>query len=173
MSRNIIDQSYINFAAYKGSNEYLGITKVTLPDIKFLTQNISGAGIAGNIEAVIAHVEAMTLNLDFRTTTEEAMSLLEPTRHHLELRVARQDEDVVEEELTTAEIKHVFVVIPKNYKGGSIAPASTGDASGEYAVRYWKCEIDDETVIEIDPLNYVIKINGVDYGRTVARILGK
>ncbi len=170
---NKLDQAYINFAAYKDSTEYLGITKVTLPDIQFLTQSISGAGIAGNIEAVISHIEAMTLGLDFRTTTSEATSLLEPIRHNLELRVARQDEDVVKGSLDVGKIKHVFVIIPKSYKGGSIAPASTGDASGEYAVRYWKCEIDGNTVIEVDPLNYILVINGVDYGKKIREALGK
>ena len=65
-----IDQSVINFAVYEDSVEYLGMSKVTLPDVTFLTQSISGAGVGGNVEAVIlGHLEAMTLGLEFRTTT--------------------------------------------------------------------------------------------------------
>lgn len=170
---NKLDQAYINFAAYEDGNEYLGLTKVTLPDVKFISQSISGAGISGNIEAVIAQVEAMTMSLDFRTTTSEAIKLLEPTRHNLELRVARQDEDVVKANLGVTAIKHLFVIIPKSYKGGSVAPASPGDASGEYAVRYWKCSIDGKTVIEIDPINNIININGIDYTKDLRAALGK
>ena len=48
-----IDQSVINFAVYEDSVEYLGMSKVTLPDVTFLTQSISGAGVGGNVEAVI------------------------------------------------------------------------------------------------------------------------
>lgn len=46
-----IDQSVINFAVYEDSVEYLGMSKVTLPDVTFLTQSISGAGVGGNVEA--------------------------------------------------------------------------------------------------------------------------
>lgn len=49
-----IDQSIINFAVYEDSIEYAGMAKVTLPDVTFLTQSISGAGIGGNIDALIA-----------------------------------------------------------------------------------------------------------------------
>ena len=48
-----IDQSVINFAVYEDSVEYLGMSKATLPDVTFLTQSISGAGVGGNVEAVI------------------------------------------------------------------------------------------------------------------------
>ena len=64
-----IDQSVINFAVYEDSVEYLGMSKVTLPDVTFLTQSISGAGVGGNVEAVIlGHLEAMTLGLDLVST---------------------------------------------------------------------------------------------------------
>ena len=54
-----IDQSIINFAVYEDSIEYAGMAKATLPDVTFLTQSISGAGIGGNIDAVIlGHLEA-------------------------------------------------------------------------------------------------------------------
>lgn len=35
-----IDQSVINFAVYEDSVEYLGMSKVTLPDVTFLTQSM-------------------------------------------------------------------------------------------------------------------------------------
>ena len=52
------------------------MSKVTLPDVTFLTQSISGAGVGGNVEAVIlGHLEAMTLGLEFRTTTPQSVQL--------------------------------------------------------------------------------------------------
>ena len=35
-----IDQSVINFAVYEDSVEYLGMSKVTLPDVTFLTVSV-------------------------------------------------------------------------------------------------------------------------------------
>ncbi|WP_050698000.1 phage major tail tube protein [Anaeromassilibacillus senegalensis] len=169
-----MDQSVINFAVYEDSVEYIGMAKATLPDLTALTQSISGAGIAGNIEAVIlGHYDAMTLGLSFRTTSEQAVKLSEPRRHTIDLRVAQQTEDTVAGEVKVQKIKHILVVVPKSDKGGSIAPAAPTDGSGEYAVRYWATYINGKKKREIDPLNFICYVNGVDYLDDVRKALGK
>ncbi len=169
-----MDQSTINFAVYEDSTEFLGMSKVTLPDVTYLTQSINGAGIAGNIEAVIlGHFDAMTLGLAFRNTTKQVIRLSEPRRHNIDLRVAQQDEDTVKGQVVVRKVKHVFVVIPKSTKGGTVAPASPTDGSGEYAVRYWATYIDGKKVQEIDPMNFICYINGVDCLEPVRKALGK
>lgn len=169
-----MDQCVINFAVYEDSTEFVGLAKVTLPDLTALTQSISGAGIAGNVESVLlGHFEAMTLGLSFRNTTKQVIRLAEPRRHNIDLRIAQQDENTVKGAIETRSVKHVFVVIPKSTKGGTVAPASPTDGSGEYAVRYWANYIDGEKVLEIDPLNVICYINGVDYLAPVRKALGK
>ena len=70
-----MDQSIINFKVYEDSVEYVGMAQATLPDLTALTQSISGAGIAGNVEAVIlGHFDAMTLGLNFRTVTAQSVT---------------------------------------------------------------------------------------------------
>lgn len=171
---SIIDQSVINFAVYEDSVEYLGMAKVGMPDLTALTQTISGAGIAGNVEAVIlGHYDTMNLTLNFRTTTAQAIKLSEPRRHTIDLRVNQQNEDTVANTIGVQNIKHILVVIPKSEKGGSIAPASPSDGSGEYAVRYWATYIDGVKVREIDPFNFICFYNGVDYLADVRKGLGK
>ena len=169
-----MDQAIINFAVYEDGSEYVGLAKATLPDLTALTQSISGAGIAGNVEAVIVgHFDAMTLGLNFRTTTKQSIKLSEPRRHTIDLRVAQQDENTTKGEIEVTKVKHILVVIPKTDKGGSVAPASQGDGSGEYAVRYWATYIDGKKVREIDPLNFICNINGTDYLAEVRSALGK
>ena len=132
-----MDQSIINFKVYEDSVEYVGMAQATLPDLTALTQSISGAGIAGNVESVIlGHFDAMTLGLNFRTVTDQSVKLSEPRRHTIDLRVAQQDEDVVAGKVVVRAVKHILVVIPKSDKGGSVAPAAPSNGSGEYAVRY-------------------------------------
>lgn len=168
------DQSIINFAVYEDSVEYIGMAKATLPSLTALTQAISGAGIAGNIEAVIlGHFDSMTLGLNFRTMTDQSVKLSEPRRHNIDLRVAQQDENSAMGAVVVRSIKHIFVVIPKIDNAGSIAPASQGDGSGEYAVRYWATYIDGTKYREIDPLNFICYVNGVDYLADVRKALGK
>lgn len=169
-----MDQSVINFAVYEDSTEFVGLAKVTLPDLTALTQSISGAGIAGNVESVLlGHFEAMTLGLSFRNTTKQVIRLAEPRRHNIDLRIAQQDENTVKGAIETRSVKHVLAVIPKSTKGGTVAPASPTDGSGEYAVRYWANYIDGKKVLEIDPLNFICFINGVDYLASVRKALGK
>ena len=169
-----MEQGIINFAVYEDGNEYMGLASVTLPDTTYLTQSISGAGIGGNVEAVFAGmVDAMTLGLNFRATTDQSIKLSEPRRHTIDLRVAQQKEDPVSATIGTQAVKHVFVIVPKSDKGGSIAPASLGTGSGEYAVRYWATYIDGVKKREIDPFNLICEVNGVDYLAAARKALGK
>ena len=168
------DQSNINYAVYEDGVEYYGTAKLTLPNLAFLTQTVSGAGIAGNVESVIlGHLDAMTLGINFRTTTEDSIKLSEPRRHTIDLRVAQQREDSTEGVINVQSVKHIFVVIPKASNAGSVAPASQADGSGEYACRYWATYIDGKKVQEIDPLNFICDINSTDYLAAVRKALGK
>lgn len=169
-----IDQAHVNFAVYEDSVEYLGITQVTLPTLEQLTQELSGAGIAGNVEAVLrGHFAAMTLGLQFRTMNRESVRLAEPRRHNIDLRVARQDEDTESGSIIIAPIKHIFVIMPKSLNPGNVAPHSAADGSGQYAVRYWAMYMDRQLVTEIDQLNYKCLVDGVDYLAPVRAALGK
>jgi len=168
------DESIINFAVYENGVEYIGMADATMPSLNALTQTLSGAGIAGNVESVIlGHFDAMTLGLSFRTMNEHTVRLCEPRRHEIDLRVAQQIEDSTQGKLVVQSVKHIFVVVPKVDNIGKVAPASPGDGSGEYAVRYWATYIDGAKVREIDPLNFICFINGTDYLSDVRRALGK
>lgn len=91
-----IDETVIGFAVYEDATEYIGISEVTLPEISNITEEISGAGIGGKIESVIlGAIEAMSLTLNFRTVTNNAIKLHEPRQHNIDLRAAQQQKDTV------------------------------------------------------------------------------
>ena len=168
------DESVINFAVYEDSVEYVGMAGVTLPNLAAIVQTLSGAGIAGNVEVpVLAHYDVRSLTLNFRTTTEHSVRLSEPRRHNIDLRMAQQIEDTVAGEVKVQSIKHVLVVVPKTDTGGTVAPAAPTNGSGEYSVRYWATYIDGAKVREIDPLNFICEVNGVDYLADVRKAIGK
>ena len=168
------DESVINFAVYEDSVEYVGMAGVTLPNLAAIVQTLSGAGIAGNVEVpVLGHYDVMSLTLNFRTTTEHSVRLSEPRRHNIDLRMAQQIEDTVAGEVKVQSIKHVLVVVPKTGTGGTVAPAAPTNGSGEYSVRYWATYIDGAKVREIDPLNFICEVNGVDYLADVRKAIGK
>lgn len=168
------DESVINFAVYEDGVEYVGMATATLPNLSAIVQTLSGAGIAGNVEVpVLGHYDVMSLTLNFRTTTEQSVCLSEPRRHNIDLRVAQQIEDTVAGEVKVQSVKHVLVVVPKTDTGGSIAPAAPTNGSGEYSVRYWATYIDGAKVREVDPLNFICEVNGVDYLADVRKAIGK
>ena len=168
------DESVINFAVYEDSVEYVGMAGVTLPNLAAIVQTLSGAGIAGNVEVpVLGHYDVMSLTLNFRTTTEHSVRLSEPRRYNIDLRMAQQIEDTVAGEVKVQSIKHVLVVVPKTDTGGTVAPAAPTNGSGEYSVRYWATYIDGAKVREIDPLNFICEVNGVDYLADVRKAIGK
>ena len=168
------DESVINFAVYEDSVEYVGMAGVTLPNLAAIVQTLSGAGIAGNVEVpVLGHYDVMSLTLNFRTTTEHSVRLSEPRRHNIDLRMAQQIEDTVAGDVKVQSIKHVLVVVPKTDTGGTVAPAAPTNGSGEYSVRYWATYIDGAKVREIDPLNFICEVNGVDYLADVRKAIGK
>ena len=159
-----VDQSTINWAVYEDNTEYAGMAQATLPNLSALTQSISGAGIAGYVDAVIlGHFDAMSMTLNYRTMTEQAVRLSEPRRHNIDLRYAVQ----------VRAIKHILVVIPKTHTPGTVAPATPENGTGEFAVRYWATYIDGKKVREIDPLNFICLIDGTDYLADVRKALGK
>ena len=169
-----MDQTVINFACYEDNREFIGLATATLPDIGWINNSLSGAGIAGNIESVVlGHMEAMTLGLSFHTVTRYGILLAEPRIHIIDLRVAQQEENTVESALEVVALKHVFKMIPKAFRGGSVSPAAPGDPSGEYAVRYWATDINGRKTLELDPLNNRCFVNGRDYLAPVKAALGK
>lgn len=168
-----IDQVIQNFEVYEDAKRFLGVADAKLPSLSFITASMSGAGIAGNIDTIVkGHTEAMSLSMNFRTMTEAAMGLTTPDCHQIEFRGARQDEDATSRRLIVVPVKHVLVVLPKTYDAGKFAPASTSDASGEYAVRYWAHYVNGKKILEVDPMNYICLINGVDYLADTRAALG-
>ena len=168
-----MEQLTVNYDVYEDGDRYDGTASVTLPDLSFIVQAMSGAGIGGNIGAVTPHLDAMTCTINFREVTEKAYSLTTPERHHIDLRQAVQDEDCVNNAIKHKSVKHVLVVMPKQLTGGTLAPHSASNPSGQYAVRYFATYIDGKKQTEIDPMNYICVIKGKDYLQSVRTALGR
>lgn len=167
-------EAYIDFEVYEDSVNLVGVAKVTPPDIEYLTAEITGAGIAGTVEAVlIGMVNKMTTTLNFRSVTDAATKLMTPEKHQLDLRVAEQYWDSVNAKKEVWADKYVVLVIPKKTSVGEIAPATAANVSGEYTTYYYAGYKDGEKLWEIDPFNQICTINGVDYMASVRKALGK
>ena len=169
-----VDETVIGFAVYEDATEYYGMSEVTLPEISNLTEEISGAGMGGKVEAVIlGAIEAMTTTLNFRTVTKNAIKLHEPREHKIDLRVAQQNKNTTKGVTEVGRVKHLLTLTPKKLNPGNVATASAAEVSGEYATTYFATYIDGKKMLEIDPLNYIYFVNGKDWLADVRKALGK
>lgn len=169
-----MDQMVTNFAVYEDATEYLGIAEVEFPEIGFLTEELSGAGMSGKIEAiVIGHLEAMTVTYSFNTVSDAAIKLTEPRVHNIDCRVAQQTQNNRTGQVKQEAVKHIMRTMPKKFKPGKGAIATPAEASGEHACYYYAMYKNGVRKIELDPVNFICFINGVDYLEAVRRALGK
>ena len=145
-----------------------------MPEISSITEEVKGAGISGTFNgAFVGHIEAMTLTLNFRSVTKAAIRLLEPRNHQIDLRASQQVWDSGAGRFKQSHVKHVLMVTPTKYSPGKLAPASPAESSGEYSVTYFATYIDGVKIMEIDILNFIFFVNGVDYLEDVRKALGK
>lgn len=168
-----MDSAIINFAVYENGKELVGMADLTLPDVTFLTQTISGSGLGGNVEAVLPLIDALTATLNFRVLNKSAAQLATPTQHTLDCRGAQQEIDNVRGTVKEVAVKHLLVGTPKTFKPGKLAPASSGDTSIELALDRYTCYVEGKKTIDICARTMDCYINGVDYLKGTKKALGK
>ncbi len=166
--------AYINLEIYEDSVNLLGVAKVKLPDIAYPVVNIAGAGMMGNMEVPLyGMIDTMTTTINWLTPHGDAVRLMSPKKHQLDMRVAEEYWEVEEAEVGLWADKYVMIVRPKTTTPGTIAPMGSADTSGEYSVYYFAAYRNGEQLWEIDKRNMKCVILGVDYMEPVRKALGK
>ena len=162
--------AYINLEIYEDSINLLGVAKVQLPSIAFPCVNISGAGMMGEMEVPLYGMVAnMTTNITWLTPHGDAVKLMSPKKHQLDMRVAEEYWDVEQADVGLWADKYVMIVRPKTTTPGTVAP----EYVLEYVVYYFAAYKNGEQLWEVDKRNMRCVILGVDYMAPVRKALGK
>ena len=171
---NILSEKLINFRCYgEGGRELLGLVDAELPTLEAMSETISGAGIAGELDSpTLGHYAPMSLTLKWRVTEPGALRLAAPKAHAIELRGAIQRWDASLGESSVRKLKVVVRAIPKSAPLGTLSAGGAQEPSAEFSVRYLKVFIDGRAYLEIDPVNSICVIDGVDYLADVNAALG-
>ena len=91
---NKIPELLIGYKVYNEGTEILGTADVELPDIEFMTETLSGSGVAGEIDTpVLGYTGPMTVTVNWRTLEKDLLSLAAPGGHKLDFRGAVQVTD--------------------------------------------------------------------------------
>lgn len=170
---NQVPERLINFRVYNDNNDLLGIATVDLPEIQAMSDTVSGAGIAGEVESpVLGHYSSMTTTFSWRTIEKSAMSLAKQQAHMIEVRGSQQVYDAANGTYSTVSVRAAMRVVPKTVTLGTFEPGATTDSSQEFEVLYLKLFVGGEEVLEIDKYNYVAKFGEDDILSSVRSDLG-
>ena len=170
----IIPEKVVNYMLYAdGSISLTALVDVDLPDIQFMSETISGAGIAGEIDSTtLGHIQAMTMGLNFRTLIDQNYNMLEQRAYSLEIKAGLQSSDQNQGKLVTGKYRIMVKGYPKGFNQGKMAVGKPTDSKQEFSVNYLKVEYDGEEVLEIDKTNMIFKVKGTDYLTDIRAAMG-
>lgn len=169
----IYPNGHIDYLLYKNGVELIGVAKVTLPGVKYKTVTVTGAGVMGDVEVPLAGmIDAMKANIQFSSITDAAIELGSNEWHDVSAYVADQYFDSVTRTEEREPLRFDMSIRPTETNMGTVATASAADASGVYSACKYAVFKNNQKIVDIDQLNHVHMVNGVDNAEKVRKALG-
>jgi len=163
----------ITYECYHDGFRFIGTAEVELPALTAMTQEVSGAGIAGQVDSpVLGHFQAMGMTLTWRTVTDEIKRVLEQRYHHIELYAAIQTMDPGTGKYVTKQQKVITRAVPKAYTLGNLQIGQLQGTTMEFELNYCKMVFDNQDIFELDKYNQIYRVDGVDQLADVKRAVG-
>ncbi len=148
-----------NFNVYVDGRGYAGrVDEITLPKLTIKTEEYQGAGMSAPVEIDMG-MEKLEMDLTFSEYDPELFKLFGLTNGSefaLTLRGALQG---------TGETSPVVINVRGYFKEmdfDSWKPAEKATLKCSVACNYYKLTINDTELIEIDPVNMIRNVNGID-----------
>lgn len=168
----MIGNKTINYAVYDrtdGGRRFLQDTKsVKRPDIEFQTDTIKGPGMLGEIEMpTLAQINSLSHEINLRRETVDTAGLMEPKIHEMEIDWTTDALDAEGKKLVAVSNKEIIRYLPKKFGAGNLEGGTSEDGTLSVEDLYYKRIQDGNVLYEIDKLNNVCIINGVDYAADI------
>lgn len=159
-----LPHSISQFNIYNDNERCVGVSgEITLPNFEAMSETISGAGIAGEFEVTAdGQYGAMQIDIPFLRLHDENFSLLTPGRKTIVLRASAKSFDSATGESIEEGLKIKIVGTPKSLELGKIASGKPMESKNTLEILAIKIEIGDKVLMELDKLNFICIINGVD-----------
>lgn len=154
-----------SYNMYLNGNQLIGLSgEVSLPDFEPITETISGPGILGEYETTLPGMfNDMEIEIPFRTLVDDVFKLMNSNKVlDITLRGAMQ---VTNKSNGLSDQVGIRVVIRgknKKLKSGSMQNGKAMDASVTVGILYILIEVDGKKKLELDKLNSVFIVDGVD-----------
>jgi P2 family phage contractile tail tube protein len=159
----IISGSVIAHKILSDGEEIFDQVSCQLPSIEKATGELKGAGILGTIDMPLSgQINAMTFSITSRGINSKASKLAREGRQTLEIRFVR--DVILGDGSIIKEGTKIFITgVNKKFDPGKVENGSTMDGSIEFEVLRYRQVIEGVETLLIDKLNYIYKINGIDY----------
>lgn len=155
-----------NYNVYNDANRIVGTTgEINLTTLQAVTAEVSGAGLLGSYNtAVVGMFQSMSQDIPFRMIDKDFFGMLNTgEQSKLVLRSSvQQRSKQTGGTLSTEAMRFVFRGHPTAANMGTVKQGALMNASITLELTYILVEIGGVTMLELDKLNSVYKINGKD-----------
>lgn len=173
MAVNAIPSVLINAKVYNAANALLGIGDCEIGDLEYMTESVAGLGIAGELDLpVLGHMKSLTMKLKWNSVCPEAVSLLAPQAHMLSIYASIQNWKFDDGTFAPVPCRVSTRATPKKSGIGKFEPGKKMEPESEFELTYLKMSLNGSDLVEIDKLNFLCLIRGVDYLANVRTHLG-
>lgn len=164
----------ITYTVYSQGIEMLGTAEVELPSIEAMSDTISGAGIAGEVESpTLGHYGSSELTINWRTISQDFLSFTGGKAVELDLRAAQQIYDAGSNEKIAQPLRIAVRGFVKSSGLGNMGVSITTDSSTVIEITYISIYINGVKARELDKYNYIDYAAGKDWLSAVRTALGR
>lgn len=162
-----------NANVYVDGNNYAGqASEVELPNVPFKTVDHTGLGMIGTTE-LFSGIDKMEMNIKWNSFYPDALKAIANPTKNIKMQI-RSSLEVWEDGGRTQEQPVVVFVTAnsKQFPGGTFKGQEKFEPAGTFVVTYYKLVINGVDIVEIDVLNNIFKVAGVDIMRNYRANLG-
>ena len=169
----LIPDKINNYNVYTGTaseaNRLIGVAdETTLPNLQNLSETISLAGMAGEIDSpTIGQYKSMDIKITFSNIAKSSLEVAAQDNTPL---IFRSAQEFINPEDSTKIVKNRTITLrgmTKEIDFGSLKKSGYGKPSITKEVTYYKEVIDGDTVAEVDKFNGKSIIGGVDMTKEI------
>lgn len=159
----IISGSVIAHKFFDNDAEVADNVSCQLPSIEFASSEVKGAGILGAMDMPSSgQLNSLNFSATMRSINKGSINVSTPGVHNIELRFSK-DQFTGDGQSVPIGTKIFVKGVFKKFDPGKVEDGATMDGTIEYEALRYRIVIDGEEVLLVDKVNYIYKVNGVDY----------
>lgn len=164
----------VAYRVYHAGTDLLGTATIEAPQLQFLTDTISGSGIAGEIEnPVIGMTQAMSVKFTFNSPMPEQFNTVDWNNPALyECYGALQVSDDATGMRDSVPVRMNILGRPKNFSLGTWEQGKKHGNEIEMEATRLEYLLDGEEKLLIDKLNFIFLVNGKDLFQKIRQQIG-